>query len=70
MRSMGRRWPPRKISGNQRAITGRRRPRVPTHDFHIFWSFLPEARNAIGQLGRFVRTVASTPGESAAPHPG
>jgi acetyl esterase/lipase len=43
---------------------------VPTHDFHVFWSFLPEARDAIDQLGRFVRTVASTPGESAAPHPG
>ena len=43
---------------------------VPTHDFHVFWSFLPEARDAIDQLGRFVRTVASTPGESAAPQPG
>src|SRR6266536_1205029 len=43
---------------------------VPTHDFHIFWSFLPEARDAIDQLGRFVRTVASPPGESAAPQPG
>jgi acetyl esterase/lipase len=42
---------------------------VPTHDFHIFWSFLPEARDAIDQFGRFVRTVASTPGESAAPNP-
>jgi monoterpene epsilon-lactone hydrolase len=42
---------------------------VPTHDFHVFWSFLPEARDAIDQLGRFVRTVASTPGESAAPSP-
>ena len=26
---------------------------VPTHDFHVFWSFLPEARDAIDQLGRF-----------------
>jgi epsilon-lactone hydrolase len=43
---------------------------VPTHDFHIFWSFLPEARDAIDQLGRFVRTVTSTPGESAVPQPG
>ena len=34
---------------------------VPTHDFHIFWSFLPEARNAIDEIGRFVRTVTSTP---------
>ena len=43
---------------------------VPTHDFHVFWSFLPEARDAIDQIGRFVRTVASPPGESAAPQPG
>jgi len=43
---------------------------VPTHDFHIFWSFLPEARNAIDEIGRFVRTVTSTPGESAARQPG
>lgn len=43
---------------------------VPTHDFHVFWSFLPEARDAIDQLGRFVRTVASPPGESAADQPG
>ena len=43
---------------------------VPTHDFHIFWSFLPEARDAIDQIGRFVRTVASPPGESAADQPG
>jgi len=43
---------------------------VPTHDFHVFWSFLPEARDAIDQLGRFVRAVASPPGESAAPQPG
>jgi acetyl esterase/lipase len=43
---------------------------VPTHDFHVFWSFLPEARDAIDQLGRFVRTVAGTPGESAADQPG
>ena len=43
---------------------------VPTHDFHVFWSFLPEARDAIDQLGRFVRAVASPPAESAAPQPG
>jgi acetyl esterase/lipase len=43
---------------------------VPTHDFHIFWSFLPEARDAIDEIGRFVRTVTSTAGESAVPQPG
>ena len=42
---------------------------VPTHDFHIFWSFLPEARNAIDEIGRFVRAVAS-PGQSAFGQPG
>ena len=43
---------------------------VPTHDFHVFWSFLPEARDAIDQIGRFVRTVARPPGESAADQSG
>jgi epsilon-lactone hydrolase len=43
---------------------------VPTHDFHIFWSFLPEARDAIDEIGRFVRTLASTPEEPAAGQPG
>ena len=43
---------------------------VPTHDFHIFWSFLPEARDAIDEIGRFVRTATSTPGQSAASQPG
>jgi epsilon-lactone hydrolase len=43
---------------------------VPTHDFHVFWSFLPEARDAIDQIGRFVRAVASPPGESVADQPG
>lgn len=28
---------------------------VPTHDFHVFWSFLPEARDAMHQAGEFVR---------------
>ena len=42
---------------------------VPTHDFHIFWSFLPEARDAIDEIGRFVRAV-TTPGQSAATQPG
>ena len=43
---------------------------VPTHDFHIFWSFLREARDAIDEIGRFVRTMTSTAGESAATQPG
>jgi epsilon-lactone hydrolase len=38
---------------------------VPTHDFHIFWSFLPEARHAIDDIGRFVRAVTAA-GETAA----
>ena len=28
---------------------------VPTHDFHIFWSFLPEAAEAVQQVGRFAK---------------
>jgi len=31
---------------------------VPTHDFHIFWTFLPEAMKAIDQIGAFVRELA------------
>ena len=30
---------------------------VDTHDFHIFWSFLPEAAQALQQAGRFAREV-------------
>jgi acetyl esterase/lipase len=30
---------------------------VSTHDFHIFWSFLPEASDALEQAGAFVRRV-------------
>lgn len=28
---------------------------VDTHDFHLFWSFLPEAAQALQQAGRFTR---------------
>jgi acetyl esterase/lipase len=37
---------------------------VDTHDFHIFWSFLPEAAQALQQAGRFVRdtTLAAQTG--------
>jgi acetyl esterase/lipase len=28
---------------------------VPTHDFHVFWSFLPEAMKALEELGVFIR---------------
>ncbi len=30
---------------------------VETHDFQIFWSFLPEAADALAQSGRFVREI-------------
>ena len=43
---------------------------VPTHDFHIFWSFLPEARHAIDEIGRFVRVVTGTSGVPAIGQPG
>ena len=37
---------------------------VDTHDFHIFWSFLPEAAQALQQAGRFARetTLAAQAG--------
>jgi acetyl esterase/lipase len=41
---------------------------VPTHAFHVFWSFLPEARQAIDEIGRFVRALTA-PGESAGAAP-
>ena len=42
---------------------------VPTHAFHIFWKFLPEARHAIDEIGRFVRAMTA-PQESASGQPG
>jgi acetyl esterase/lipase len=38
---------------------------VPTHDFHVFWTFLPEAANAIEQVGAFLRERVAQPGELA-----
>lgn len=31
---------------------------VDTHDFHVFWSFLPEAAQALQQAGRFARDAS------------
>ncbi len=31
---------------------------VNAHDFHMFWSFLPEAAQALKQAGRFARNAA------------
>ena len=31
---------------------------VETHAFQLFWSFLPEAREAIEQAGRFIDSIA------------
>jgi epsilon-lactone hydrolase len=33
---------------------------VPTHDFQIFWSFLPEAAEAIEQAGTFARGIRAS----------
>jgi epsilon-lactone hydrolase len=33
---------------------------VPTHDFHLFWTFLPEAATAIDQIGAFLRDTVTT----------
>ncbi|HEX4062060.1 MAG TPA: alpha/beta hydrolase fold domain-containing protein [Streptosporangiaceae bacterium] len=40
---------------------------VPTHDFHLFWTFLPEARAAVDEAGRFVRGLAAPGAKRAAP---
>ena len=34
---------------------------VDTHDFHIFWSFLPQAGSAMRQAGRFARETRLGP---------
>jgi acetyl esterase/lipase len=33
---------------------------VATHDFQVFWSFLPEAADALKQAGRFARDVMTS----------
>ena len=38
---------------------------VDTHDFHVFWSFLPEAAQAVAQAGRFARDIATSSGTPA-----
>jgi acetyl esterase/lipase len=45
---------------------------VSTHDFHIFWSFLPEASDALEQAGAFVRRIhaAAARGSRAAANGG
>jgi epsilon-lactone hydrolase len=35
---------------------------VTTHDFHVFWSFLPEAADALQQAGGFARDVRAAAG--------
>jgi epsilon-lactone hydrolase len=38
---------------------------VATHVFQIFWSFLPEAADALHEAGRFVREVSAAPAVKA-----
>jgi monoterpene epsilon-lactone hydrolase len=38
---------------------------VTTHDFHLFWSFLPEAADALEQAGAFVRRIRDAQRPSA-----
>ncbi len=39
---------------------------VETHSFQTFWSFLPEAREAVEQAGRFIGSIVAGRGYSAA----
>jgi len=32
---------------------------VPTHDFHLFWTLLPEAMKALDQTGAFICRLTS-----------
>jgi acetyl esterase/lipase len=38
---------------------------VDTHDFQVFWSFLPEAADAVTRAGEFARAVRSAAGRPA-----
>jgi acetyl esterase/lipase len=38
---------------------------VPTHAFHIFWAFLPEAMDALGEIGQFIHDITATPADTA-----
>jgi acetyl esterase/lipase len=38
---------------------------VAAHVFHVFWSFLPEASDALRQAGRFIREVHSIAGATS-----
>jgi acetyl esterase/lipase len=38
---------------------------VDTHDFHIFWSFLPEAASAMRQAGHFIRQARPGPASAS-----
>jgi epsilon-lactone hydrolase len=38
---------------------------VDTHDFHIFWSFLPEAASAMRQAGRYIREARHGPASTS-----
>jgi monoterpene epsilon-lactone hydrolase len=40
---------------------------VSTHTFHVFWSFLPEAADALKQAGRFARAVSPAARSAAGP---
>jgi len=40
---------------------------VDTHVFHVFWSFLPEAADALAQAGAFMREVLAGERTAAAP---
>jgi monoterpene epsilon-lactone hydrolase len=42
---------------------------VPTHDFHLFWTFLPEAGEAMGDAGRFIRDLIDAGAGRAASWP-
>jgi len=41
---------------------------VPTYAFHIFWTFLPEAMNALDEIGRFIRHQIAAKAGAAADH--
>ena len=43
---------------------------VPTHNFHVFWPFLPEACDAVDEAGRFAWDVIGPGREAGGARPG
>jgi hypothetical protein len=41
---------------------------VATHTFHLFWTFLPEAMDALDDIGRYIHRRTATNSAATADH--